>query len=106
MLDSEASQAKTYSFDTVLSQERKGSINSVSQEADWARTPLVVSLLPFALFLFFSFLSFISFFFSYFTSFFSYSLFFLPFLLLFYFILFYFLLSLFLLPVPFPWQRF
>ena len=99
MLDSEASQAQTYSFDTVPSQERRGSINSASQEAGWAGIPLVVSLLLFALFLSSSFLSF---FFSSFPSFFSCSLFFPPSLLIFYFILFYFLLSLFLLPFPFP----
>lgn len=41
MLDSETSQAQTYSFDTVPSQERRRSISSVSQAAGWAGIPLV-----------------------------------------------------------------
>ena len=90
MLDSEASQAQTYSFDTVPSQERRRSINSASQEAGWAGIPLVVSLLPFALFLSSSFLLFLPSFLALFS--------FLPFF--FYFILFYFLVSPSLFPFP------
>ena len=85
MLGSETSRAQTYPFDTVPSQERRRSISSASQEAGWAGIPLVVSLLPFVLFLFLHFL--------------------LSFLAFFSFFLFFFLFSL-LLPSPFPWQRF